>query len=392
MTLIVRGASIAGMAAAARLARLGHEVTLVTDGEPLGTRWASSPGPGGHLVDAMPQVIALPATWRDLFKKSGGHLQAELNRAGLEWAEAPAAEHLFPDGTTTPLPTERGAQARAVRHAFGDAAAGRWRRFTDGLDDLWSTYRRHALEGVVPVTTRAQRRDLWLDRTLGDVAADLASPLGHVVADLGESHRSPALFAVRLHVDQLFGRWQLVGNDGLPQRPSVLVDLLARRLRERGVATPDSAAGEVDVDCRAEVPARTWFGRSPEAARAPAVTHSLVDGTATGAAETVDHTGAHPVTTWRRYVGDGVLATTHDHLHPTPDPRWGLATTSPGHWLRRPGVVGETLRASAASPAGAEPWAELGSAALAVYELHERLTGEDSRPTNKDFRPARLAR
>lgn len=392
MTLIVRGASIAGMATAARLARLGHQVVLVTDGEPLGTRWAPSPGPDGHTVDAMPQVIGLPATWRDLFKKSGGHLQAELNRSGLEWAEAPAAEHRFPDGTVVALPTERGAQFRAVGHAFGAGAAGRWRELTDGLDELWRAYRRHALEGVVPVRTRAQRRSLWLDRTLGDIAQDLASPLGRLVTDLGDSPRSPALLTVRLHVDQLFGRWQLVDADGLPQRPSVLVDLLAQRLRERGVATPDSAPGEVDVDCRPGLPTRTRLSRGPEPAPAPRVTHALGDGTVEGVAETVDHTGDRPVVTWRRPVADGVLTTTHDHTHPTPDPGWGLSATSARHWLLRPDVVGESLRASASSPAGAEPWAELGSAALAVYELHERLTGQDSRPTNKDFRPARLER
>ncbi|MGO0575779.1 hypothetical protein [Ornithinimicrobium panacihumi] len=272
----------------------------------------------------MPQVTRLPATWRDLFKKSGGHLQAELNRAGLEWAEAPAAEHLFPDGTAVTLPTERGAQTRAVQHAFGATATGRWREFTDSLDGLWKAYPRHALEGVAPVTTRAQRRALWLDRTLGDVAADLSSPLGHLVSGLGDSPRSPALLAVGIHADQLFGRWQLMGANGLPQRPSVLVDLLAARLRERGVTIVDHASGRVDVDCRVALPERTWRGRGPAPAAAPAVTHALTDGTRTGVGETIDHTGDRPVTTWLRPVADGVLVTTHNHLHPTPDLRWGL--------------------------------------------------------------------
>ena len=55
----------------------------------------------------------------------------------------------------------------------------------------------------------------------------------------------------------------------------------------------------------------------------------------------------------------------------------------------RPSDCSQVARASAASPAGPEPWAQLGSAALAVYELHERLTGEDSRPTNVAFRMPR---
>ncbi|GAB3822123.1 hypothetical protein GCM10028820_31810 [Tessaracoccus terricola] len=393
MTLTVRGASIAGMAAAARLARLGHGVTLITDGEPLGTRWAAVPGPGGHLVDAMPQVVQLPATWRDLFKKSGGHLQAEFNRGGLEWAEAPAAEHRFADGTVVALPTERGARHRAVTAAFGAGAAARWRKLVDGLDELWRAYRHHALEGVAPVTTREQRRSLWLDRSLGDLAADLASPLGRLVTDLGDSSRSPALLAVRLHVEQLFGRWQVIDSDGVAQRPSVLVDLLAARLAERGVEVLGQGTGTPDVDCRpgAARPA-VAFARGPGPARAPRVHHELREGSVDGITETVDHTGPRPVVTWLRPITEGVLSTVHDHTSPTPDPRWGLETRRARHWLRRPPVVSDVLRASASSPAGSEPWAELGSAALAVYELHERLTGEDSRPTNKDFRPGRLDR
>src|SRR5690606_1881423 len=122
------------------------------------------------------------------------------------------------------------------------------------------------------------------------------------------------------------------------------------------------------------------------------VHHELREGTVDGIAETVDHTGARPVVTWLRPVTDGVVASIHDHNLPVADPAWGLETGSARHWLRRPPVVSDVLRASASSPAGSEPWAELGSAALAVYELHERLTGEDSRPTNKDFRPGRLGR
>ena len=77
-----------------------------------------------------------------------------------------------------------------------------------------------------------------------------------------------------------------------------------------------------------------------------------------------------------------------------PPAGWRPATASAEDWLARVPIVGEggALRASAASPAGPEPWAQLGSAALAVYALHERLTGEDPRPTNVDFRLPRLPR
>lgn len=403
MDITIGGAGIAGMAAAARLARLGHRVVLASDGEALGGRWAPAPAGddvGGHVVDAMPQVVRLPATWRDLFKKSGGHLQTELNRAGLELVAAPPARHLLPDGTVLDLPSDRGSRLRAVEHALGSVAADRWGRLTAGLGDLWSAYRRHALEGTAPATTRRERQGLWLDRTLGDLADDLGPGLGALVTSLGPSPRSPGVLAVELHAEQLFGRWQLVDDRGRPQRASRLVDLLAGRLTERGVTVVDDAPGPCDVDTRSPATTRRrWWRPGPAPAPAPRITHALrdasADGSPAGITEVVDHTGPRPVTTWLRPVAEGVLATVHDHRDTRPDPAWGLATTSARDWLGRPPVVGDdhaALRASPASPAGAQPWAELASAALAVYELHERLTGEDSRPTNKDFRPPRLGR
>lgn len=400
MDISIGGAGIAGMAAAARLARLGHRVVLVTDGGPLGGRWAPSGaagGGGGHVVDAMPQVIRLPATWRDLFKKSGGHLQTELNRAGLELVAAHPARHLMPDGAVLDLPSDRGSRLRAVEHVFGAAAANRWRRFTAGLDDLWAAYRHHALEGTAPVTTRRDRQRLWLDRTLGDLATDLGPGPGALVTALGASPRSPGVLAVELHVEQLFGRWQLVDDHGRPQRASQLVDLLARRLTERGVTVIDHSAAPCDIDTRPTAPTRRhWWRPAPPPAPAPRITHDLRDTSVEptdGVTEVVDHTGARPVTTWQRPVPGGVLATVHDHRHTSPDPAWGLATASATDWLARiPVVADNALRASQASPAGPQPWAELASAALAVYALHEQLTGEDSRPTNKDFRLPRVGR
>ena len=297
----VRGATLAGMAASARLARLGHEVTLVTDGAPR---------------DTLPDAILLPAAWRDLFKKSGAHLVTALNGAGLELVEAPAEVHMLADGTRLELPTERGAQWRALSAQLGEDEATRWRDLVDDLDDVMVAFRRHALEGTLPVTTAAQRSALWLDRTLGDVAGRLTGGLRELVLACGPDADSPAISALPLSVSRTFGRWRLTpGGNG------ALVDLLIARLVERGVRIVDGDAGPVDLDC-------TGYGAAPRTA---------------------------------------------------------------AEWLARAPIVGADgrLRASAASPAGPEPWAQLGSAALAVYELHERLTGEDSRPTNVSFRMPR---
>ena len=52
----------------------------------------------------------------------------------------------------------------------------------------------------------------------------------------------------------------------------------------------------------------------------------------------------------------------------------------------RTGLPG-VYHASAFSPAGPEQWAQLLTGVLAAYRVHEDLTGQDMRPTNKLWRP-----
>lgn len=398
MSLVVHGATLSGLAAAARFAKLGHDVELVTDGEALGGRWAPTEGPGGHLVDAMPQLVSLPATWRDVFKKSGGHLVTELNRAGLELVEAPPVEHRFPDGSTLELPAERGAQFHAVSHRFGAPAAERWRDLLDDLDGVWAARRKFGVNNPGLPRDKEGRRQLWLDRSTADLVDRLDHPqLSRLVGDLGPIHgthspRAPALLATSFVLDRTFGRWQLIDSTGHGQRASHLVGLLASRVVERGVTLVVRSATPPAVDCRPRTSRSRWR-RSPRAAQRPAITHTLQpgDGT-TSVREIIDHTDDGPVTTWLRPVDGGSLASMHDHRHGAPDLDWGLAPDSARAWLRRTPVIHDVPAASACSPAGNEAWAELASAALAVYEQHERLTGEDCRPTNRAFRGSRLAR
>lgn len=397
MSLVVYGATLSALAASARLARLGHQVELVTGGAPLGGRWASIEGPEGHLVDALPQLVSLPATWRDVFKKSGAHLVTELNGAGLELVEAPPVEHRFPDGSVLQLPSERGAQFHAVSHVFGTPAAERWRDLLDGLDTVWAARRTFGINNPAPPVDEQGRRSLWLHRTLADLADRLEHPqLARLIVDLGpingtHSPRAPALLGTSLVLDRTFGRWQLVDVDGHGQRASHLVDLLAARARQRGVLVVDHSTSTPALDARPHQ-VRSWWRRSPGPALRPAIAHTLRDDDGTPSVrEIVEHTTDGPITTWLRPVDDGVLATVHDHRRGTADITWGLAPDNARAWLRRTPIIEDVPTASACSPAGNDVWAELASAALAVYELHERITGEDCRPTNRAFRGSRLA-
>lgn len=421
-TVLVRGASLSGMAAAARLARAGHHVVLDADGLPDGGHWAAR-RQLGMVLDDLPQTFLLPASWRDLFKKSGRALDAELSAHRLAMVPAPDQLHRFADGREFALPTERGAQVHAVAAAFGHRAAEQWTALLDELDELWMALRGLGLERPVASARieRATRTAVLAHQTLDQLSERAGDPhLACIVRAQGTiagagPGPAPALLAARLAVHRRFGSWQLVDEQQQPQRASVLVDLLGERLDLRGVertggpgallgsGLPDlsriqgqgrDAAAQAELDALPRL-SKGFAGRVLAGpALAPTVLHRVVewqpaagDGQqgGDGIRQVVDHSAGAPVLTWTRPLGDGsALEVVHDHDRPRPDLAWGLAPSSWNAWRHRQLLGGPThWHASAASHAGNEPWQELLAAALAVYQVHEQLTGEDIRPSNK---------
>jgi phytoene dehydrogenase-like protein len=367
--IVVVGSGLAGLATAARLARVGHDVVV----------FEADLVPGATVeVATEPDstVLTLPATWRDLFRKSGRSLDAELGARGLSLAPAPPRRYRLADGRELDLPTDRGDQWRAVAGAFGEPVAVAWRDLLDGLDGAWQVLRRLGLEAEFPDRLAAADRLVLRPRESIAALADRVPALTEVVLDVAarlgqDPGRLPGWHAARLAVERSFGRWQVVDAAGAPQPASVLVELLVDRLAVRG------------VDVRAGVVVRSI---RPDRGR-----HRL---------ETDDG----PV------IAEAVISTVDPHTHadltseradiriarrlvaaPAGGPRWASWRTLldlPPLQPARPGV----LVASAWSPGGADPWAQLLTGALAAYRVHEQLTGEDMRPTNKEYRRPPLQR
>lgn len=91
--VVVVGGGLAGMASAARLAKLGHEVTLCEAGDRLGGALAPVER-DGFAWDGGAASTLLPAVLRDLFRKTGRPLERELELVPLD----PVREHRFADG------------------------------------------------------------------------------------------------------------------------------------------------------------------------------------------------------------------------------------------------------------------------------------------------------
>lgn len=434
-SVVVIGGGLAGMAAAARLAKRGHRVMLLHRTERLGADWRPDhpDGPG-----RLPEVLTLPAPWRDLFKKSGRILPAELARAGLDLVPAPPARHLFADGAELDLGGDRGEQFHRMAAAYGEPVAASWRDLVDSLEPVWHLLRQLGLETSLLSgrQLRAHRRTLMWGRTVADLAA--AQPHPHLRALVEASAwrqghdpvRAPAFVASRLNVERTFGRWMIVDDRGRPAGSERLLDLLEARLATRGVELvrcdrpirfrgsarhPDGrslAAGPVRdllpsgprpdavilttglhdpvatyglhtraarrVRALAPVlrPRRT--SRPAPAEGAPAGSPAVLPGH--GVAETVDH--AARTVSWA--TTDRILV--HDWGAATPDPGAGPGWDGPGSWLRRlPVRLGERLYSAGPWGRGGDDLAGvLMSAALATYDAHLDLTGQDTHPSNKD--------
>jgi len=141
--VVVIGGGFGGTASAARLAKQGHDVTVVERLDVLGGA-VGFVERGGFRWDAGPTSTALPAVLRDLFRKSGRPLERELDLVPVE----PMREHRFADRTVLTMPAGgRGDQHDAVEEAFGE---GRGRREHVHLDAvLGHPLRGHRLDTEV---------------------------------------------------------------------------------------------------------------------------------------------------------------------------------------------------------------------------------------------------
>ncbi|MFS0884765.1 phytoene desaturase family protein [Aeromicrobium sp. 179-A 4D2 NHS] len=235
--VLVVGSGFAGLSAAARLAKLRHDVTVLEREDEPGGRLLGVPI-GGERWAAGPESVTLPGVFRDLFRKSGRPMDALI-------AISPAGprHHVVPGrwprrGAALDLPFgTRGAQHDAVVAALGDDA---WSPWLDGLADPWDQLRRGTLEVVhepgaetsPPLAGRTVERFTrgLRDRRLRRLAADLAGI---------DPTRAPAVLAVWPYVERNFGRWRFDGGS------AGLAAALLTRLRERKVTIETGMVAEL---------------------------------------------------------------------------------------------------------------------------------------------------
>jgi len=231
---VVIGGGFGGLASAARLAKLGHDVTLLEATGRLGGALGYVEQ-DGFRWDAGATTTTLPAVIRDFFRKSGRPAEKEIDLVPVE----PAQQHRFADGTVLDLPGgSRAGQHDAVAAALGEDAAKRWTGYVDDFGEVWDALRRdwferpwseeHASKDAKALLSTRLTLHRVVNRELRDERLRLVA-CHRVAFDGHEPRNVPAWEGVWSYVEQNFGSWTLPGGMGQ------LADVLASRLETRRV-------------------------------------------------------------------------------------------------------------------------------------------------------------
>jgi len=228
--VVVVGAGLGGLAAAARLAAGGHRVTVLEQGPEVGGKlgWVSR---DGHAFDTGPSLVTLPQVFRDLFDATGGPLDDVLELERLD----PAVAYRFADGTRLTVP----GTLAGVRESLGPE----WSAFLDRAAEIWRVTEQPFLRSPL----RGARTLARLARSAGDVrtvapwaslrtlgAQYLTDPHLRMLLDRyatysgSDPRLAPAALATVPWVEQAYGSWYVRG--GLHRLPLAVAD----RARERG--------------------------------------------------------------------------------------------------------------------------------------------------------------
>jgi phytoene desaturase len=236
--VIVIGAGMGGMTAAARLAAKGHDVLVLEASDQAGGKCRSETI-DGFTFDTGPSLLTLPATYRDFFLKTGAAMDLPIEPVD------PAFHYRFADGTSLVLPnapTQR--IVHAIGEQFSDHDGKQWRGLMQQAERMWDVSRGPFIESELgSLVSLLRRRKLIKDlltispwRTLADLARRylddprLRMVLHRYATYTGSDPRKcPGVLATIAFVEQNFGAWHVPGG------VSRLADAVYARCLEQGV-------------------------------------------------------------------------------------------------------------------------------------------------------------
>jgi 1-hydroxycarotenoid 3,4-desaturase len=212
--VVVIGAGMGGLAAAARLAREGFDVTLAERQTYPGGKMRSVASPAGP-IDAGPTVMTMRHVFDDLFAFCGERLDDHVTLHG----EDILARHFWPDGSTLDLHADAEASAAAVAAFAGARAERQFRAFMTRAARLFE-----AFEGPMMLAPAPDRRTLTAHVLRMPRLIPAMAPLSTLAGSLRRSFSDPRL-------RQLFGRYATYVGGSPYASPAVLALIASAEAR-----------------------------------------------------------------------------------------------------------------------------------------------------------------
>lgn len=238
--IVVIGAGMGGMTAAARLARAGHSVTLYeasdTYGGKLRTEWI-----GKFAFDTGPSLLTLPAVYKDFFICTGKPLGMLCEISAVD----PSFDYRFSDGTSVQFANlSRHHTLNAIRESFGEDVSSQWNQLMQRATKMWDVSREPFIESELrsPLSLLKRKhliRDIFVIapwKSLRKLSNEiLRDPRLRFILDRyatysgSDPRKAPAVLATIAYVEEAFGAWHIKGGIG------TLATLVHQRAMDVGV-------------------------------------------------------------------------------------------------------------------------------------------------------------
>jgi len=239
--VVVVGAGVGGLAAAARLAALRHNVTVLEAGDTVGGKVGlleHRVSAGTFRFDTGASVLTMPEVFVDLFADTGDPLDSVVQLRAVD----PFVRHRFADGTILTTTRDLDEQVARFEQAFGPGAGAAWATLVARGSRIWDAVERPVFGQSLTARSVVQRLTNLGDltavgpgRTLRQVASrHFEDPRPRMLLERyatyagSDPRRAPAALTVIPFLEHAFGAWYVEG--GLHQ----LVQALAHRVGERG--------------------------------------------------------------------------------------------------------------------------------------------------------------